>query len=105
MEFSPTKRALATGDEGGTVRLWDPATGRTRTTLTGHKLYVAAVAFSPDGKTLATASEDGTVRLWDAKSPGREDAIKKICQAVGRDLSAKERSQYLADRSRRACPS
>ncbi|MBL1101787.1 WD40 repeat domain-containing protein [Streptomyces coffeae] len=105
MEFSPDGRTLATGDDGGTVRLWDPATGLTRTTLTGHKLYVAQVAFSPDGKTLATASEDGTVRLWDAKPPDQEEAIKKVCQAVGRNLSAKERSQYLPDQSRRVCPS
>ena len=42
--------------------MWDPATGRTTATLTGHTGRVSAVAWSPDGTRLATASGDGTVR-------------------------------------------
>ena len=41
------------------MRLWDPATGQTTTTLTGHTSRVRAVAWSPDGTRLATASDDG----------------------------------------------
>jgi WD40 repeat protein len=62
--FSPDGRLLATasGDDG-TARLWDPAAGEHRRTLTGHKWPVLGVAFSPDGRLLATAGDDGTARL------------------------------------------
>ena len=67
--FSPDGHLLATS-YGETVRLWDPATGGHRRTLTGHTNYVYGVAFSPDGRLLATVSSDQTVRIWDPGTGG-----------------------------------
>jgi WD40 repeat protein len=53
------------------------------------------VAFSPDGTILATASDDHTAQLWNAPMPLPNGLIEKICNAVGRDLTSDEWSQYL----------
>ena len=64
--FSPGGKLLASADRDGTVRLWNPATGRP----VGAPLHaspqqgVHGVAFSPGGTLLASADGDGTVRLW-----------------------------------------
>ena len=63
--IAPDGTWLATAGDDGTVRIWDPATGQQRATLTGHTGPVRAVAIAPDGTWLASGGDDGTVRIWD----------------------------------------
>ena len=48
--------------------MWDPTSGETLVTLTGHNSQVWGVAFDPTTGHLATASGDGTARVWDPTS-------------------------------------
>jgi len=53
------------GSADGTLKIWDPATGRLLQTLAAHEEAVRAVALTPDGQCAISASFDGTVKVWD----------------------------------------
>jgi WD40 repeat protein len=72
--FSPDGQQLASASTNGTVRVWDPRTGKEFRVLEGHSGAVRSVVFSPDGQHLASASDDGTVRVWDPRT-GEEPQI------------------------------
>jgi WD40 repeat protein/serine/threonine protein kinase len=64
-----TGSIAASGDENGTVYLWQPETGEIVHTLeNAHDGIVYDVVFSPDGTLLATGGEDTIVRLWNTET-------------------------------------
>ncbi|KAF3291569.1 hypothetical protein TWF970_000783 [Orbilia oligospora] len=82
--FSPDGQTLVSASRDGSIKLWDPATGRLLQKLEGH-VSVRAVAFSLDGKTIASGLDDKTVRLWSAGTgrpigilEGHEDSVRRL---------------------------
>jgi WD40 repeat protein len=61
--FSPGGERLLADDDSGTIRVWDPTTGK----LT-HQYGLTSsvvVAFTSDSAHLATSCSDGKIRYWD----------------------------------------
>ncbi|KAF3941149.1 Beta-TrCP [Dactylella cylindrospora] len=65
--FSNSGGRLASASLDGTIKIWDPISGKMVQTLKGHSNCVNSIAFSKDCK-LASASDDRTIKLWDVTS-------------------------------------
>ena len=73
--FSPDGQTLAGANRGGTVKLWDVATGHLKATFKGSGGWLWNVAFSPDGQTLACADAD-ELKLWDVATQRLKATLK-----------------------------
>ncbi len=76
--FSPDGRLIATGGADGTARIWDAATGKSRSEPLTAQGPVLALGFSPDGRFLATGSLDGVARRWEVAT-GRRREPDMLC--------------------------
>ncbi|OJJ48737.1 hypothetical protein ASPZODRAFT_130855 [Penicilliopsis zonata CBS 506.65] len=72
-DVRPDGRVLVTGDDSGTLQVFDVGSRAILKTWKEHKQPVWVAKFSPsDPTTILTASDDRTVRLWDL--PGDSSA-------------------------------
>jgi WD40 repeat protein len=84
LAVSPDGKVLAAGVGGGTLLLWDAATGKLLHRIQKHHNCIDSLSFSPDGRTLASASDDHTIRLWQVAT-GQE--LRRIEGHLGRVCS------------------
>ena len=85
--FTRDGARFASGGWGGTVRIWDAASGRKLLEIPTGGDCVFALAFSPDGRHLAagTNCRPDYIKIWNAKTgelekplPGHRDAVLSL---------------------------
>jgi WD40 repeat protein len=62
--FSPNGNLIASGDWGGTLRIWDAASGQLMHTITGL-FNIKFLSFSPDGRWIVAPMVDRKIGVWD----------------------------------------
>jgi RNA polymerase sigma factor (sigma-70 family) len=86
--FSPDGRRLALAGYGGTIGLWELATGQPCRRWDSGQFAVFALDFAPDGRALVSANGDGTALVWDLTAgPAPRDLSPDDLDRIGRDLS------------------
>lgn len=73
---------VASGDDAGSVKLWQLDSNHAPKMLAGHGDQVWALAFSPDGRLLASGDRLGTVQVWDVASGRVVHIIKTGADAI-----------------------
>jgi WD40 repeat protein len=96
LAFSPDGKFLATS-EGGSIRLWDVATGR-QLHHCKENWGSSRLAFSPDGTLLASAGQDGAVNVWEVRS-GKEPRLLPVTSHQLAFLGLASDGQTLLTRS------
>ena len=68
LSFSADSKLLLSGDQDGTVKLWDVSSGRLLRTFARHSREVQYVEFLEDNKRIISASKDKTIKIWDTET-------------------------------------
>ena len=91
--FSTDGTRAATASSDGSVRIWDPRTGRQQVALRlALPVGATGVAFSPDGRRLVTTWADGTTRIW---TLDLDELVNIARNRVTRGLTRVECERYL----------
>jgi WD40 repeat protein/serine/threonine protein kinase len=79
--FSPDSKTLASSFWDN-IDLWDTATGRRRSNMTGHHPRITAIVYLSNGS-LVSCSEDRTIRLW--RILPTTNCCGRVCLSSGRN--------------------
>jgi len=84
--YSPNGRLLASGSEGGIIRIWDTRMGEEiMNPLCSGSGAVRSIVFARDGKSLVSATDSGVVCIWSLI--GGQATVRRLCGHSGRVAS------------------
>lgn len=72
LRFVPWDERLVTGDEDGTIEVWNATEKRIADNFQGHDSPITHIAFNTFEKQMVTTGEEGVIKLWsmtDLKEP------------------------------------
>ena len=100
--FGTSGNDIVSGEQAGTVGLWDGSTGERVGTVTIDPTGGGAITrLLPDGRTAMIADLDGKVFRWDLRP---DTWVAAACRIAGRDLTGIEWRAAFGDREfRRTC--
>jgi len=98
--WSPDGKEIASGSDDGSIRFWDPSTGKETDSLPlvhrrgTHGTGTTCIGYFPDGKLLYSSGYDPVVQIWDAWThklvrslAGHRDCVCACLSADGRRLA------------------
>jgi WD40 repeat protein len=68
LEFSSDGHLLASGDNGGTLIIWDVDTEQSLRKIADNPKGIKVVTLSPDGRFVASGNNDSTIKIWEVSS-------------------------------------
>lgn len=85
LAFTPNGHWLVSGDEEGTVRIWESGSGKLVRRIDGHDRTVTQVAVSPDGRMVYSGGRDGFVYQWNLlpSSPKPGASVEELWNTAG----------------------
>src|ERR1044072_3518265 len=96
LAFSESQRLLAGANAGGTVKIWNAASGRLENTLAAGE--VTTMVFTPNAQTLAVATRDNTISLWNVQTGVLQAKFRKQ-ESIINALAFSANGQWLASGS------
>ncbi len=97
--FSSDGKSFATASFDGTVKIWDFATGKEKTTLKVSKDPVYGVAFNNDGSVVVTSGHDQSIRFWNPKDGKMTKEIAKAHGGIVQWVAFSPDGKFLASAS------
>jgi U4/U6 small nuclear ribonucleoprotein PRP4 len=90
---------VATGDLGGTGRVWDLRSGQSIFVLRGHTRHLLSLDWSPNGHHVASGSEDNTCIIWEMRQQRTLYTLPAHTGLVSRVRFAPSSGEFLATAS------